>query len=71
MVRKELKRVSTVVVSFALTLMMVTPIFAQQTLGNVRGSVKDSTGAVVSGAKITIVEKNTNKAQTATSSDSG
>jgi hypothetical protein len=71
MVRKELKRVSTIVVSFALTLMMVTPIFAQQTLGNVRGTVKDSTGAIVSGAKITIVEKNTNKAQTATSSDSG
>jgi hypothetical protein len=67
----SLKRVSSMVVSFALILMMVSPILAQSTLGNVRGSVKDSNGALVAGAKVTILEKGTNKTQTTTSADSG
>jgi hypothetical protein len=67
----SLKRVSSIMMSFALILVMVSPIFAQQTLGNVRGSVKDSNGAAVASAKVTILEKGTNKATTTASSDSG
>ena len=67
----SLKRVSSIMMSFALILVMVSPIFAQQTLGNVRGSVKDSNGAAVAAAKVTILEKGTNKTTTGSSTDSG
>jgi len=67
----SMKRISSIIMSFALILVMVSPIFAQQTLGNVRGTVKDSNGAAVAGAKISILEKATNNTTTATSTDSG
>ena len=66
-----MKRKGSIFVSFALIFAMVGPIFAQQTLGNVRGSVKDSAGAAVASAKVTIVEKNTNKTITTTSAETG
>ena len=67
----SLKRISSLVVSSALILMMVSPILAQSTLGNVRGTVKDPDGGAVAGAKVTIVEKNTKQTQTTTSTDTG
>src|SRR5437588_254114 len=67
----SMKRISSIIMSFALILVMVSPIFAQQTLGNVRGTIKDSNGAAVAGAKITILEKATNNTTTTTSTDSG
>ena len=67
----SMKRISSIIMSFALVLVMVSPIFAQQTLGNVRGTVKDAAGAVVPGAKVTILEKSTNNTTVATSTDSG
>lgn len=60
-----------IVASLSLLLTMMSPVFAQQTQGNVRGVIKDTSGAVVSGAKVTILEKNTNKTQTTTSADTG
>jgi Carboxypeptidase regulatory-like domain len=65
------RKISSMLVSLALLFTMVTPIFAQQTLGNVRGIVKDESGAAIVGAKVTMLEKSTNKTQTATTSDSG
>src|SRR5262245_23390974 len=45
--------------------------FAQQTTGNVRGLIKDPTGAVVAGAKVTILDKKTNNTLTTQSTGSG
>lgn len=44
---------------------------AQQTTGNVRGVVKDPNGSVVSGAKVTILDKKTNSTTTTTTTGSG
>src|SRR5258708_3330729 len=44
---------------------------AQQTTGNIRGVVKDPNGAVVSGAKVTITNSQTNVAATTQSGDTG
>lgn len=46
-------------------------VLAQQTTGNVRGLVKDPNGAVVAGAKVTILDKKTNSTTTTQSTDSG
>ena len=40
-----------------LLLLLLTPLFAQQTTGNVRGVVKDPTGVVVPNAKVTILDQ--------------
>jgi len=66
-----MKAKGSIFLSFALILTMVGPIFAQQTLGNVRGTLRDSAGAAIAGARVTIVERNTNKSITTTSSDTG
>jgi hypothetical protein len=68
---RRIKRFTSAVLGFALVLTMITPALAQQTLGNVRGVVKDQTGAVIPNAKVTIVEKATNKSSTTTGSDGG
>jgi len=47
------------------------PVRAQQTLGNVRGVVKDDTGALVSGATVSILDKNTNNKVTTQSTAAG
>lgn len=65
--------------SQSLRLMMVLAIlvavgasaYAQATFGNVRGVVKDETGAVVAGAKVTISDKRTNTSFTTQSSGDG
>ncbi len=44
---------------------------AQQTTGNVRGIVNDQTGAVVPGAKVSLINKRTNNTVTTQSTDSG
>lgn len=50
--------------------MMITAI-AQQTAGNIRGVVKDQTGAVIPGAKVTLKDKKTNSDQTTTATNDG
>src|SRR5262249_37715144 len=44
---------------------------AQVTTGNVRGLIKDQTGAVVAGAKVTIFDKKTNTSQSTQSTSGG
>jgi hypothetical protein len=45
--------------------------FAQQTFGNIRGIVKDQTGAVVPNAKVTLTDPKTSTSQTTTTSGEG
>jgi hypothetical protein len=54
----------------ALTLLSVAAL-AQQTTGNVRGLIKDPTGALIAGAKVTITNKKTNFSATSQSSGQG
>jgi hypothetical protein len=54
----------------ALTLLSAAA-FAQVTTGNVRGLIKDPTGAVVASAKVTILDKKTNSAITTQSTSAG
>ena len=49
----------------------VTPSYSQQTTGNVRGIVKDPTEAVVTNAKVTILDKKTNTSQNTVTTGSG
>src|SRR5690554_2659296 len=44
---------------------------AQNTTGNIIGTVEDPSGAVVANAAVTITNKNTNDKRTATTVDSG
>src|SRR5215813_13659920 len=44
---------------------------AQQTTGNVRGLIKDPTGAVIPNAKVTILDKKTNNTLTTQTTGSG
>ncbi len=53
------------------SLIITATVLAQQTTGNVRGIVKDPAGAVVSGAKVSLLEKATNTTLTALSNSSG
>ncbi|HEY9436252.1 MAG TPA: carboxypeptidase regulatory-like domain-containing protein [Blastocatellia bacterium] len=57
-------------VLMALTFLSVAAL-AQQTTGNVRGLIKDPSGAVVASAKVTILDKRTNNALTTQSTGSG
>src|ERR1051326_7572312 len=46
-------------------------LFAQSITGTILGTVQDSSGAVVSGAKITVTNAGTNQANTTSTNDSG
>src|SRR5215475_10973929 len=60
----------TVTVLIALTFLSAA-VLAQQTTGNVRGLIKDPTGAVVASAKVTILDKKTNSILTTESTGAG
>ena len=51
-------------------MLLSAPAFAQ-TLGTITGEVKDSTGGVVPGATVTVVNKATNATRTTTSNEVG
>jgi Carboxypeptidase regulatory-like domain len=60
------------VVSLVCLLLAITaPVTAQQTSGSVVGAVTDNTGAVVSGAAVTLTNVDTGDRRTATTSQSG
>jgi hypothetical protein len=70
----NMKKVRRVTHAICLALMLLNYVgiaFAQQTTGNVRGVVKDDTGALVANANVTIVDKKTNNPVTTQSSSSG
>ena len=51
-------------------LLLCAPLLAQ-TLGTITGAVKDSTGAVVPGATVTVTNKGTNATRTTSSNEVG
>jgi len=59
------------VVYLAMAFLLVTNTHAQQTLGGITGTVTDSSGAVISGATITLVGNETKLNRTQTSSTTG
>jgi hypothetical protein len=58
-------------VSLSLTILGSEPAAAQQATALIAGTVKDTTGAVVAGAKVTITNTRTNVTQSATTSKDG
>ncbi len=54
-----------------LTATLISPLYAQIDTGRVEGTVKDSTGAVIVGTKISLINNATNVVQTAVSAASG
>ena len=56
-----------ILISFLLT----QPLLAQSTTGNITGAVTDSTGAVVTGATVTVVSTETGAERTATTNENG
>jgi hypothetical protein len=77
MIDKDSRKVSRSFLIQSLIFMMASmlaflmPVLAQQTTGNVRGIVKDPTGAVVPNAKVTILDQKTNTSQNTTGTSSG
>src|SRR4051794_3984445 len=55
----------------ALSLLSAVLAFAQNNNGRISGTVTDSTGSVVAGAKISVVNQATNTTQTGTTNSSG
>ncbi len=54
-----------------LILLLSAPTFAQSSTSRITGSIRDSTGAVVPGASVTVVNEATGLSQTQTTTDSG
>src|SRR2546422_6960041 len=71
--RDEHRRLLVSVISLAvLTLSLATPLFAGQApTGTISGTVTDTGGAVITGAKVTITEKSTGRPITVTSNEIG
>lgn len=57
--------------SIMLGLLLATPMFAQSTTGYIAGMVKDSNGAAVPGATVTVANPANNITQTTTSAEDG
>ncbi len=69
---RKLVRTSVAFVSAVLLLVMnATPFLAQTSRGTVMGQVNDSSGAIVPGAVVELLNKSTNQKRTATTNDSG
>ena len=65
------KMIRSVFFTLALILLFGLPAHSQQTLGAINGTVKDPSGAVVQGAKVTIRNTATNLELTSTTSNDG
>ncbi len=62
---------SAVVTAFALSILIVLPVSAQVTTGDITGRVMDSQGKVVSGATVTATNKGTGASRSTTANDNG
>ena len=58
-------------VAFTLLLLIAIPVFAQLPTGTILGTVKDSTGAVVAGASVTVKNRDTGFSRTTTTGGDG
>lgn len=67
----KLKHLSIVVVLGMLLFGLSAPVMGQAVNGNILGTVTDSSGAVVAGAKVTITEVREDVSRTATTNDNG
>jgi len=71
-VRCGFPRIHSFAVSFILTLLIVPTVLAQsQTTGQIEGTVKDPTGALVSGASVEAKNVDTGTTRSATTNDAG
>src|SRR5215467_14913918 len=68
---KGLRKMGLVLCVAMMIITYAMPAFGQQTFGNVRGVVKDESGALVAGATITILDKKTNNKFTTQGSGTG
>jgi Carboxypeptidase regulatory-like domain len=68
---KKIQLNTSIAILFVFLLSLLCPVLAQQTTGNVRGIVKDPTGAIVPNAKISITDRQTSNTVTAESSGDG
>lgn len=71
MLQQALRRTAYIICLFFIVIACVMPTQAQQTTGIARGIVKDQTGAVVSGAQVTLVNPATNFTSTVQTTDDG
>jgi hypothetical protein len=67
----KLNRVTTLVLCLLIAVLSITVAFAQETTGGLQGTVKDSTGAVVPNAKVTLTSPSLIGAKIANSDSSG
>jgi hypothetical protein len=66
-----LKAIGSAVAALAVLFLFVLPSNAQQTLGSINGTVKDSSGGVVQGARVKVHNVDTGLEQTATTKNDG
>src|SRR5262249_32711677 len=59
------------IASLALLVALLSPVASAQFKASIQGTVTDSTGAVISGAKVTLVNKGTERKLTTTAGESG
>ena len=71
-IRKNMRALARApIVALLLILVALGTAAAQQTTGDILGTITDNTGAVVSGASITVTNTATSEKRTANSSDRG
>ena len=57
--------------SIAFTFLLLRSLWAQNTTGTILGTVRDASGAVIPGAKVTVTNENTNIPASLLTSSSG
>src|SRR2546428_7090450 len=66
------RRMTSCLFSITLAVLLFSlPLFAQGNFGRILGSVKDSTGAVIPGATVSIIDKDRGLARTLTTEEAG